>query len=343
MSGTTSVEADGRSEPLVDVCIPAYKRPGYIVEAIASVKAQTFERWRLTISDDGPGGEEVGAAVAPFLSDERIRYLPTGQRIGEMLNWTRCLGLSEARYVALLHDDDRWHPSFLERRVAVLEAHPECGFVFSGTNRIDHEGRWLGTWSPPVAERVYSSREFARLLLEANVVGPPPSVLVRRSAYDAAGAEFRCDFPHSDYEMWYRLALRFPVAYIDSHDVDYRVHLNSTSYLERPDVEAVLRFRSHFVELADSELPELLDERARARIRGRMLLPFIAFDALGPGSRRYSTRLLVEAVKAYPPVLLDERAVDWLRIMVGPRVRRRIARLRASVRRRPSIAALPGR
>jgi hypothetical protein len=30
---------------------------------------------------------------------------------------------------ALLHDDDCWDPEFLERRVAFLREHPQCGLV----------------------------------------------------------------------------------------------------------------------------------------------------------------------------------------------------------------------
>ena len=32
----------------------------------------------------------------------------------------------------MLHDDDRWDPEFLARRLAFLEEEPECGFVFAG-------------------------------------------------------------------------------------------------------------------------------------------------------------------------------------------------------------------
>ena len=318
------------SKPVVDVGIPAYKRPGYIVEAIESVGAQTFTNWRLTISDDGPGGGEVAAAVRPFLSDERIRYLPTGDRLGEAGNWTRLIQLATAPYVALLHDDDRWHPPFLERHVAFLDAHPECGFVFSGTNRIDAQGRRLRLRSAPIEAGVHPSREFSRRMLGGNIVGPPPSVVVRRSAYEAVGPVFRNDLPHADYEMWFRLALKFAVGYLDVHDADYRVHEPATRKLPPLVVEGVLRLADHVAALAEREYPDLVDDRTRGWSRAEILLLALAIESRRVGSRRPSIRLFAEAVMARTPALVDRRVRYLLRVLAGRPLPRVVGRAPAS-------------
>ena len=56
--------------------MPAYKRPQFIAEAIESVLAQTHTDWRLLVSENGPGGGEVEAAVRPYMSDPRVAVLP---------------------------------------------------------------------------------------------------------------------------------------------------------------------------------------------------------------------------------------------------------------------------
>jgi glycosyltransferase involved in cell wall biosynthesis len=319
-------------QPVVDVGIPAYLRPAYIVETVESVLTQTFPYWRLTISEDGAGGGEVQAAVGPYLADPRVRYLPTGERLGEAGNWNRLLELSQAPYVAILHDDDRWHPTFLSRRVEFMERHPHCGFVFSGRTHIDEQGERLGRWSPSLPPGLHSSHAFAPRMLHANLVGSTVTVLMRRSACEAVGY-FDGRFPHADYEMWYRLALRFAVGYVEAWDADYRLHTSSTTHQLCAERDRVIGLANRLIELTERGRPSPLPLRERRKVFANVLLEEISFNALGNGHRASASSLLAEALKAYPPAVLDGRVLDWLRIAAGPRVRPRLRRVRATLRR----------
>lgn len=44
---------DADSVALVTVILPAYNHAKYVVEAMDSVRAQTFTRWELIVIDDG--------------------------------------------------------------------------------------------------------------------------------------------------------------------------------------------------------------------------------------------------------------------------------------------------
>src|SRR5215471_276994 len=94
-------------DTLVDVGIPTFGEPRFLVETIESVLRQTFTGWKLTISENGPGSAAVAAAVEPFLSDPRVRYVTTGKNLGGARNSSSLVQGGSARYVALLHDDDR--------------------------------------------------------------------------------------------------------------------------------------------------------------------------------------------------------------------------------------------
>jgi glycosyltransferase involved in cell wall biosynthesis len=339
LSGPVPDSADASAQTLVDVGIPVYRRTTYIREAIESVLAQTESRWRLTVSDDGAGDPAVFAAVEPYLGDERVRYLPTTGQIGAARNWSRIIELATAPYVAILHDDDRWHAQFLRRRVAFLEDHRQCAFAFSGINRIDSDGRRLPAWKPPLRPGVYQPAELGRLLLFQDLIGPTVAVVIRREVFDVVGT-FEERLPHCDYEMWVRLALRFSAGYLEEPDADYRVHTESTTHLIRPSGERVRALGAHFVELADQEQPGLLSNRERRQVRAGIFLTALSFDALTPGDRFYATYLFSGAVRAYPPSIVDSRALDWLRILVGPRGRRLLKRLRITYgTRRPSATA----
>jgi glycosyltransferase involved in cell wall biosynthesis len=324
-------------DPVVDIGIPAFGKPGYLVEAIESVVAQSLTSWRLIVSEDGAGGTDIAAVIEPYLTDPRIQYVVTGKRVGQYPNWTRLIQMGQAPYVALLHDDDRWQPEFLARRVAFLESHPECGFVFSATNEIDEDGNVISR-SKFLMEGVYERRQFVRSLLRTNVVGYPPSVLVRRRAYEAVGPVFEKRFPFADYEMWFRIALRFPVGYLAVRDADYRSHPGATRLVEDwPTNEDFLRLLVHLVAVAEHDSPELLSWRDRRRAHSSALLA-VMLDALEEGDRKRSLSLLGDALRVYPPFVVDPRVLTWFVAQpFGTRGRQAIARLRPLLRRRHRI------
>src|SRR5215210_4579156 len=108
---------DVTSEPAVDIGLPTRGVALYIEETIRSVLAQSFENWTLLISENGLGGGELEERLRPYLSDPRIRYSATSEDIGAAGNHTRLIQAGSAPYVGFVHDDDRWHPEFLKRRL----------------------------------------------------------------------------------------------------------------------------------------------------------------------------------------------------------------------------------
>lgn len=115
--------------PLVSVIIPTFNRVGYLEEAIASALAQTYEHIEVIVSDDGDQ-VEVEALVDTF-DDPRLRYRENEATLGQALNNRAAFPEAQGRYVANLHDDDRWSPDFLSTLVPHLENHPNVSVAFS--------------------------------------------------------------------------------------------------------------------------------------------------------------------------------------------------------------------
>lgn len=318
---------------LVDVGIPTCGRPQYLVEAIESVRAQTFGDWRLTISEDGPRSEPVWRAVRPFLRDPRIEYVATGDRVGAAVNMTRLVQIGEAPFVALLHDDDRWGPGFLERRTAFLRAHPECGLVCSGSTVIDREGRRVRVTPPRVsAPAVLAPRELLPAMVRRNMV-PTPTVLARRAAYAAAGPEFDSRFARIyDYEMWLRIALRFPIGYIDDDNAFWRLHGAQSTLEGRRRADEQLRLLDHVERLLGDANPGV-DRRALQAIRARRLVS-ASLDAVELRERRAALVALRRALRTHPATAVNPRVAAALAaVLAGRRGERALGALRSHVRR----------
>jgi hypothetical protein len=226
-------------QPRVSVCIPTYNRARYLGEAIESALAQTFTDFELVVVDNCSADETPEVAAAYAARDARVRYVRNERNLGLVGNFLRCVEVARGDYVALLHDDDVYLPDMLAATAGALAAHPAAAFAYGAAEEMDDEGGVVGLrrWrigdavlEPPVA--------FAQLLAFNSV--PPPGILVRATAYAAVGGYDPAMAPAVDWDLWLRMARRFPVVYIDRVLARYRITAQScTTEVERDGSLAV--------------------------------------------------------------------------------------------------------
>jgi hypothetical protein len=282
---------------IVDVGIPTRGEPTYLAQAIESVLGQTRSDWRLVISENGPGGGAVEELVRSY-ADERVTYSATGEEISLAGNHTRVIQLGTAPYVVILHDDDWWGPSFLESRIAFLEEHRECGMVFSGSRIVNEQGRERGLSRLPFRPGVVSSQEFVPALFQRNPI-IFPSVLVRRSAYEAVGPVYSETVTWIDQEMWLRLGSRFPVGLIAAWDSHYRLHEYQDSEGHR------LRLGEKHLEVVEAAAGIPGVTPAARRSGHAIALLHCSLDAIELGKRRQAWTHLTAAIRADPAFMLN--------------------------------------
>ncbi len=105
--------------PLVSVVIPTRNRADLVVRAVKSALAQTLTEIEVIVVVDGvdPATVEVLAAV----NNLRLRTVVLSVSVGG--SEARNIGIREGRgaFVALLDDDDEWHPEKLSRQLAAAK------------------------------------------------------------------------------------------------------------------------------------------------------------------------------------------------------------------------------
>lgn len=311
------------NSPMVDIGIPTLGTSRFLRDAIESVLAQTFSSWRLTISENATGSEEVRATLAPYLEDPRVRHVVVGDLVSMSANWTRAVA-GEAKYLTLLHDDDRWYDEFLERRVAFLEAHPTCGFVFGGMREINESGALIRTVQHDVPSGLIERARFLPIVYETCIVAPP-TVLIRRDAYDAVGPF--AEVFHSDHDMWIRLSAYADVGYLPISDSEYRYHRTQTTTQQRTRIGAG---QIEVLEVTKS-LPIEPSVRRRVAAKAQFVA---ALDSVELGKRRAALRHLAAAVRMQPSILVRPSSSARILLAVaaaitGERGRRRYSSWRA--------------
>ncbi|MBI4341883.1 MAG: glycosyltransferase family 2 protein [Candidatus Omnitrophica bacterium] len=188
--------------PAVSVILPTHNRAELLMEAVESVRTQTFASWELLIVDDGSADGTAEAVRAACAADPRIRSI---RQANQGVAAARNAGIAASRgeLIAFLDDDDRWLPRKLEAQTAFMQAHAALGFSYtryqfvgglSGRVRID----------PP---RLLTTFEE---LLSVNCINTS-TVMVRRDALDTVGG-FKAVYQlNEDYHLWLRIAQQFPI------------------------------------------------------------------------------------------------------------------------------------
>lgn len=113
--------------PLVSVVLPTRNRPEALLNAISSVRAQTYSNWELLIVDDARPGERTVANA--LMDDSRVRVLRGSAR---GLSSARNIGLDHVSgsLVTYLDDDNFMFPGWLKAVVAFFEARTEVEVAY---------------------------------------------------------------------------------------------------------------------------------------------------------------------------------------------------------------------
>lgn len=111
-----------QDKPLVTVIIPTYRRAHIVASAIESALAQTYRDIEVLIVDDGsPDNTEV--VVRTYAGrDPRVRYIRHARNKGLPAARNTGIRTAQGRFIAFLDDDDRWHPSKVERQLKMMQS-----------------------------------------------------------------------------------------------------------------------------------------------------------------------------------------------------------------------------
>jgi glycosyltransferase involved in cell wall biosynthesis len=206
--------------PLVDAIISCHDYGRFLAEAIESVLAQTYPNIDIVVVDDGSIDDT--AAVAARYADRGVRYLYRSQGGAGRARNTG-LRASAGPLIAFLDADDAWLPDRVAAGVEHLQRHPEIALVAAHAFACDEAMR---PSSIVHALRGPASGSMLEALLVHNVVLNPSSVLIRRSALEAAGGFSEIAFGE-DWDTWIEIAKRFPIGFIDQVVALVRRHSGS--------------------------------------------------------------------------------------------------------------------
>lgn len=210
--------------PSVSLVIPIYNRAAYLPSAIESVLAQTHADFELLLWDDGSTDDSVAIATHYAERDKRIRVVAAPHQ-GQAGVLKAAIAQTTSPYVGWVDSDDLLAPTALAETVAVLNANPQVGLVYTNYEVIDAQGHSRG-----LGNRCQIPYSKERLLVDFMLFH---FRLMRRAVYDQVGgvdATFACA---QDYDLCLKLSEVTDVYHLPKPLYRYRTHAQSISQQRR--------------------------------------------------------------------------------------------------------------
>jgi len=223
--------------PLVSILVPCYNGARYLPQLCESILSQTSGDFEVLFGDDNSTDNTV-EIIQPFLRDPRFKLFSWKTNRGLHHNIVLLLNQARGRFWCPPGQDDILEPRFVERRGAMLAAHPEAVLVHGAARWIDEEGKpfadeFTRQALPELNRRIPESvpaERMLRILLQHDILNWP-STLVRTDITRQVLPFFSpCWVWAMDWTLWILLAATGHDFLWDSEPmIRYRWHGESIS------------------------------------------------------------------------------------------------------------------
>ena len=189
--------------PLVSIIIPTYNRYDLLLEAIESIKNQTYKNFELIIVDDGSIDK-----TCRLQSDKSVVYLRQENK-GPAAARNSGVKLAQGEWLAFLDSDDLWHREKLQKQVNFIENNLECKIVYTDELWIRKGVRV----NKKNIHKKYSGWIYPHCL-KLCIVGASTILIQKKLWNEFEGMDEKMPVAE-DYDLWLRLSAKYKFYYLD--------------------------------------------------------------------------------------------------------------------------------
>ena len=241
------------ASPIVSILTTVYNREKYIAACIDSVLASSYQNWELIIVDDVSSDASVAIARAYEQKDARIKVYVNEKNLGDYPNRNKAASYAKGKYLKYLDADDIIYPHGLEIMANTMEQFPEAALGISQKVAEDIK---------PYPFVMQPKETFTREFLMRGVLGlGPTGTIIRRDVFETLGG-FTGTRYIGDTEMWYKIALTYPVVKMQDELIFWRQHddqeitkgQESFFYLENSYLHCIKTLNNPKIPLSSKEI-----------------------------------------------------------------------------------------
>jgi len=216
--------------PFWSVMIPTYNRVKYLEQALKSVLQQipNSEEMQIEVVNDcsNQSIQDEMEALVKNIGGGRVNfYRHPEQDVGQTAIFNLCIERAQGEWVHILHDDDVVLPGFYSSLRTGIEKESSVGAAFCRHIYTDEVGnqRWV-SWLERETPGVLTDW-LEQIIVMCRLQASP--IVVKRSVYENLGGFSPQAGAASDWEMWKRIAVHYPIWYEPQPLAWYRQHSSS--------------------------------------------------------------------------------------------------------------------
>jgi glycosyltransferase involved in cell wall biosynthesis len=227
--------SSSNKRPFWSVMIPTYNlKENYLEQTLRSVieQAPFPEEMQIEVVNDHPS-QSVQAEIAAIIKKvggDRIKfYRHSETNVGQTAIFNICIQQARGQWVHILHDDDFVKPGFYSSLRNSIEQQLTIGAAFCRCVHVNEENAplWL---SPLERETPGILTDWLKKIAVYSWIAAA-SIVVKRSVYEELGGFCPQAGAAADWEMWKRIAVRYPMWYEPQMFACTR--MNSSSWTSR--------------------------------------------------------------------------------------------------------------
>ncbi len=278
----------------ISVVIPAFNSERYIAEALEAVLRQTLQPHEIIVVDDG-STDRTREVVQKF--ENRVKYIyQDNAGSGKARN----TGTRNAKgeLIAFLDSDDVWAEDHLEGLCRALVKEPEAALAYGARKWIDKNGNPVKDES---GQTRYPSGWIFNELFNANYIGSTSAVVARKRALLKVGGfnESPVFRNAQDYDLWLRIAAKFPIVSEPNVVFHYRRHDSNRTLDNRRRILGNLAALKNAVHLIETGKVNPKNKPGKIDIKSRMTKSYkeAVLSLFWCGEYRYVTKVSLEAIQ----------------------------------------------
>jgi len=210
--------------PLVSVIVPTYNRPYRLREALQSILTQSLQDFEIIVVNDGE--TDITSVIETLPHNGRITTVKHDRNRGLAASRNTGLRLAQGTYIAYLDDDDRYYPDHLAVLVNALQ---KGGFQVAYSDAMRAFEIGAGKHRDVVQRDLPYSCDFdAERLFVSNYL-PVLCMMHERACLEKVGLFDETLFAHEDWDLWIRLAIRYPFLHIKHTTAEFSWRTDGSS------------------------------------------------------------------------------------------------------------------
>lgn len=217
---------------LVSLVVASYNHAEYLVQRMESLIEQTYQNIEILVIEDCSPDNSL-EVLRKYESHPKVKLIVREKNGGWVTVSNQGIELSKGEFVLFANCDDDCDPRMIEKLVAAMRDHPTAGIAFCRSLLVDERDHIIGD-DYEVREKSFRDRcasdtlltsaEMSRFLLHSCVIPNLSAALIRRECFITAGNLSPSYRVNSDWDLFFRIAAKYDVAYVAEPLNKFRQH-----------------------------------------------------------------------------------------------------------------------